>query len=432
MLFISSLFMTTCNEAVVGSMTKLEDGSVWLTSDYVYLDKTTAIPTMLPTAYPVNPEGISIKTAYIDSEGIRHIEVMGTVRAYQRTDAGTRANGIPDGLHAIKRQDTGNYFPTDYVAPAIMTPVYPGSATMPKDVPLENLISLKSLYENSNYTAITISGLAGSASWIRMKETTQTVLLYTDQYLNGFTSAAAMYNKQSPAFRELIFTLDPNVFWDGGHMPSGTLIERGSGGGLNLLLWSGASPRKSTFDFSTDSGKTWNTTIVDYSGVSFEPADLQYMAWYNVAPTSYYPPYNTGTNPINVTAITKGTITGNTYTAGSPDANDIYTGFEITVDELALGLAVDDFLTPSFYPISAANKQVYMTNDNLANGPKTSIRQDLNLRVEIADRIRVTRLTPNAIDLEISIFCNTYPPSASPGTAVPIELRMKIDCAALP
>jgi hypothetical protein len=104
MLFTSIFLAAGCDPADIEPMTINEDGSVTLTDAYVYID-TTPPPLPLPSrsrSIPVNPAGVSIKTAYTDSAGKKYVELTGKVPQWTNTNAeGVSANGIPEGLTQI-------------------------------------------------------------------------------------------------------------------------------------------------------------------------------------------------------------------------------------------------------------------------------------------------------------------------------------------
>jgi hypothetical protein len=415
--FTSLFFLVTCNPADMGLASVYEDGSAWLVADYKYETNIAVPPPFSVKSYPVNPEGIGIKTAYRTSDGVGHIELAGTVLAYKDS----LANGIPEGLHKIQQPDNssaGLSMNTDFKVTTPTNTVYPSSPITIKDVLLEDAISLKSLYNYGNYTAVTIGGLVKSASMITVKETTSTVRLYTDQY--KATTGSNVYIVNSD-YRQVYYGKNPNFFWVEGAPSLGTSpeIPRGYGsGGLSLLLWDGASPKSSTFEISYNSGRTWNTTIVDYSGVSFEATDLKYMAWYK----------GNGVFPNQFSS----NITVSTVTPDTPNSSGIVETFAVDVALTGPGpYYVDDFVTPSFYPISAANKRVYLKQNNLPTGAQTdSVPLTDGGTIRIADRIRIdiSDTTAPIAGTDYIIYCDTYPLEnvSAATTLLPIQLVMTL------
>jgi hypothetical protein len=418
MLFTSIFLAAGCDPADIEPMTINEDGSVTLTGDYEYVDPTNPPPDSR-ILYPVNPAGVSIKTAYTDSAGKKYVELTGTVPQWTITGGGVSANGIPEGLHQIKT--TSATQPTDYPRPIIAAgdQVYDYMTYRGKDIPLENNIRLGSLYNNAEYTAVTISGLA-SGLGITLKETGNTIRLFTENYLNvGSQQDMTDFDRTAFQWRRRTFGNDPNYF----SFASGP--KRGSGtGGLNILVWNGASPKSTTLEFSYDGGRTWNKTVVDYSGVSFEYVPLEYMAWYKAPPQQYYPTPS-GSDPVTLfDKVPKPTNPGG--------ALGVIYNFSVTIERTAKS-EVDNFLIPSFYPSNASNKQFYL----MENGIKTTFVEDHNRRIEIADRIKITckdSVTTGTTET-FTIFCDTYPPGVNPldpvshkqQELVPIAIELKLE-----
>jgi hypothetical protein len=427
MLFTSFFLAGGCGPADIEPMIVNEDGSVSLTDAYVYKDATPA-PVLAPHPYPtqsipVNPAGVSIKTAYTDSAGNKRVELMGKVPQWTNTGDGVSANGIPEGLHKIITGNAPVTQLTDYPRPTIAAgdQVYDYTPTpyRGKDIPLENNIRLGSLYNTAKYTAVTISGLAESKLGITMKETGSTVRLFTEAYLNAGGQNMTDYDRSAFQWRRITFGSDPNKFPFGSYLD----IPRGSGsGGLNVLVWEGATPKNTALEFSYDGGRTWTKTVVDYSGVSFEDVPLEYMAWYKAPQAQYYPNANSGIDP--VTAIVKTPK----LPAPAGALGDI-SDFNVTIGGRGGNSIADNFLIPSFYPANATNKQVYLTSDNTPQGSKMSIDdRDGEWTVEIADRIRVTCKKDGAADKTYRIFCDTYPPEV---TATPVTIVLELIVSSL-
>jgi hypothetical protein len=284
-------------------------------------------------------------------------------------------------------------------------------------MPLENNIRLGSLYNNAKYTAVTISGLVESKpTGAMMKETGSTIRLFTEAWLNSQGQGNMPdYDRITFRWRQLTFGNYPNAF---SIITNSDPIFRGSnGGGLNILIWDGASPKSTTLEFSYDGGRTWNKTVVDYSGVSYEEVPLTYMAWYKGS-SPYYPDPNTAVifNFDPPLAISPNPTSG---------TEDIYTFSGEIRNFKFTNSSIDNFLIPSFYPSNATNKQVYLTDTNGPTGNKISIISDANWTIEIADRIRVTCNKEGATDGTYNIFCDTYPPGG-PSTPVQIMLTLKV------
>lgn len=492
---VFGVFATTCKQTSVPTMMKDESGRVRLTGHYIFpfdagmdpkvIDADLSWPWNVRVS-PVNPSGVGIKSVYKASDRSTHVELNGTVMAYN--DFGNQ-NGIPEGLHAIVTSQT--YYPTttiphtitdtiietDYPIPALPyeTAAYTdqiktlmAGKTVPLDIPLEKMISLSGLFKNSKYTAVTVSGLARSHR-TRAREKNESLLLFAKSATSPYGGFSAIFDAASiPAYREISYDLDPNLFSYKGRdtalnptrMPlRGSSIE---GGGYNVLIWDGAAEtrgwkKQAQFDFSYDYGRTWERTVVDWSDVKFTDVPLQYMAWY-VAEIGEPYPYGVLFKPPLPTLPTL---------VRSPIEDGVYEDFSATIYGLIEAQPSDNFVFPSFYPANSTEKKVYVTVDNQPvvsvpnddpNDPRKlkgialvdgnldgtitiSEKARYDYFVEIADRVRITtgshfrQTDPNGVPAdgqEIKIFCNTKPPE-NPQTpavvrgTVPVSLTLTID-----
>jgi hypothetical protein len=330
------------------------------------------------------------------------------------------------------------------------------------DVPLENMISLRALYDNPAYTAVTISGLA-KAQGARVREKNDSLLLFTKQtiapygqFTTVFDSASVPAYRTGSSFNINNFTREgQDISYPGqAAMPlRGSSTPRGSGeyeggGGYNVLIWDGANLRgakkQAQMDFSYDiERRRWEKTVVDWTDVKFAAVPLQYMAWY-VSAGIYYPNQNVyfkGTAPyIEKTELDAG----------------VYKTFTLSIDGTKLLLPpvdVDNFLIPSFYPANSTEKKVYLTEKNAPIDPTfggtklTELAFDpdgnpltgalfdsegiplYSYIVEIYDRIRIRKGIPATADTTVNIYCDTKPPkdnSSVDSPVVTIKLALTI------
>jgi hypothetical protein len=310
--------------------------------------------------------------------------------------------------------------------------------------PIEEMISLSALYDNPKYTAVTIRGIVAQKSTVELREENDSLTLLTNSYVNGYNANSSIYDtRRRPAYKNLIYWYNPNLFSYGGYAPEFNQDYRGGGkGGYNVLVWDGAKSRsrnQSRLKMSYDSGKRWEIAVVDWSAVTFKDVPLQYMAW-------YINPYYIGSIASNYTV--------NPRTADYPELNNFY----VEVAMNSRDEAQDGFLTPTFYPANSTGKQVYLTADNNDPGfnpymPSAKVKklhfgpdptgisptpvvvathEESYFTVEIADRVKVTP-NPSIIvapgtpqTATAKVFCDTYPPMA-PGVDGPEKVTIILE-----
>lgn len=238
-LLLLFLFLS-CSEAVIPMMTKDESGSATLTNDYAYGTTGSATPPPIinmNASSPVNPLGVSVRSVYQSSNGVRYIDLMGTVSAFWNGSP----NGIPDGLHSIiPTGSSSTPEATDYpITVPTATAGYPLYQTdpglQPVDIPLEDNIRLRTISEkqNSKYTALAISGLVDSRSLVVIKEYNESIRLFAESN-PGLIDA---YNTISiPARRTMTFKRDPNLFRLAG-VGEQTTTSYLRGGGRGALMF---------------------------------------------------------------------------------------------------------------------------------------------------------------------------------------------------
>jgi hypothetical protein len=399
LLALALAFILSCKEAVIPLMSRDVDG-VALAPSYLPnppFGETSSSPSITTYKnFPVNPAGVSIRSVTQTSDGVTNIILTGQVNSTTsivlRDTGGTQeaasAGGIPAGLHSIA---TPAAIVTDYPIPVLPDPypryAYPADhpfARQPLDIPLEDQISLASISKNSNYTALTFSGMVLSRSGVRVDEFNESLRLSAQ--LRPFYNTAINTNA-FPAERSMYFYNDPNLFLLNGSENRDVSAGRPRGG-FDVLIWDGAAKKTAAFAILYDGDRTPRRFLVDWNAVSFENVPLQYMAWYNTP---------SPTLPEGVTVSAVGPTSG---------YNSIYTVTVTGVGKMATATSIDNFVTPSFYPANATNRSVSITS-----GYDTG-----DFDVEIADRIKVTRNPTSSKGYAgtFEVVCQTYPPSDIP------------------
>jgi hypothetical protein len=384
----------SCKEAVIPLMSRDVDG-IALAPSYTYPNSQTALSPYITkySNFPVNPEGVGIRSVTQRSDGVTNIVLSGKVSG---TRDGMSANGIPEGLHGITSLVTD--YPT---MPTLSDPTpadypryrYPDDHLLkgePLDILLERQISLFSVSENAKYTAITLNGMVLTRPGVLINESNESIRLFA-QYRPFFNRATKL--NVFPAERVTYFTKDPNWFLvDGLTEQDGVGNDGYSRGGFGVLIWDGASPKTAAFEILYDGDRTQRRFLVDWNAVTFEDVPLQYMAWYTTPPAPAPAPDSKG----DIVTVER---------VGPTPTTVIVENFTVLVKNVGTmlaGTSIDNFVTPSFYPSNATNKRVAIPECNLGD-----------FTVEIADRIKITRIgtaTGSTGDGSFTATCDTYPP----------------------
>ncbi|MDR2468163.1 MAG: hypothetical protein LBD22_04290 [Spirochaetaceae bacterium] len=366
-LFKACIFMLVtggCTISEIPLLSRKADSSVELTAPYEWIDANGYIQRL-----EVNTGGISIRNARVRSDGALEIMLGGSVAV----------NGIPQALHEIVWPDgvvpLANLKKTDFPVTGTLQ-TFPPRSQDPR--PIEDSISLKTVSENSKYTAVTISGLLTHINFISLREENEALRLYSKNYINGYNSMSALFNPSViPMIRELVYYQDPNFFSDNGYNPASP-IYRGSkaqGGGFTFLIWDGANPKRAVFSISYDNRKTFRKAFVDWSNVQFTDVPLQSIEWQNTIRASV----NSNYHDITLGGSGPGGWTGSAI-IGQYTSSDLF--------QPAASIA--EGLSPVFAPSNATNKNFHF--EDMAGQILGAVYTGTYTRIELEDRVRISAL----------------------------------------
>jgi len=408
-----------------------------LTNPYILIGTNTGTPPVIPKMiFPVNPKGAELKSCYEISTLKYEVNIGGEVDC-----------GIPSGLKNILLPLGGSYYSTDYFYNAV-TYRLDGSSSVStlwydsafSEEFLEDSISFSALYDNSKYTALTISGFDYMEPYVSVKEYNNSLhVLSQSAYYLGVN-----YNPSlDPMYKSVFYKKDPRCFLASGKESTNSVnipmrrgvtydetstnpwqyVQNGMGPGFSFILWDGASTKNAVFKFSNDSEITWHETEVRWDTLKFNDVPLQYVAWYSITQDKNVkatPPSTSGSAPVATNNIYEDFTMG-AYSVGA-DITDI--ALQLT----GVTNTIDNFVLPSFYPANASTKRLYLMNSagtSAINGKEYVY--DGYVKAELADRICLTAVSTGST--VVVVGCDTFPPDGThsyPSNPLVIKLHIKV------
>jgi len=372
---------------------------------------------------PVNPKDLKIKKSGETSRGVVSIELTGEIDC-----------GIPLALRKILLGENADVpYGTDYaVFDPLTEPTLNGSpfykhyyyefkdkkkdvyGNTVTDTPLENIISLKTLSESSEYSAVTITGITTIYdSKFSVTETNPSLRLLTQIYTNNYLTNSLFSTAGDTMKKTTQYSgTNPNYFSYNVAFVEGYYPVPGPSdstrdypkNGMSFLMWNGPGTEKKARVSTSLAKKDFE---ISWEDVTFKNVPVQYAAWYikrtgelGAAESVTLPsfPDNAAVDPMPTgdvsSPVTEITIAINVTKSGGSGQ-------------------IDNFVTPSFYPANSNQKRVFLGEGSVrTTGGYNTEKGDGTITASLEDRIKLVfyNVASGSYDMKNVAYIDTYPP----------------------